>query len=318
MVEVIEHIVVPGRPALDEGHAKPPFEQVHLHSTGNITDSLEGEKNYLATNYESANYTHIVGWNPKTKQAEAWQVMATNGGAYDVGGDWNWEAYAAIEFAEGSITNREQFFAAYQIYIELTRQLAVEAGLTDFTLDTSATPGIKTHNYASATGHGSDHVDPLPFLASWGVSYEQLKQDVFNGTASQPKPDKGIVVGATVAPYRNDDEQKGNLFIADAVVSSGGIDQLASYVLVGGADQFTWANNGVPTALVDEYDSTGEHKTDDQIIQVGSYFRFNVNFVITSQNINATNKQSYSFIVPVGYNAGYGFWVLTSYLKEIA
>ncbi|GAK30234.1 N-acetylmuramoyl-L-alanine amidase [Weissella oryzae SG25] len=317
MVEVLDNIVVPGRPALDAGLAKPPFTQVHLHSTANILDSLESEKNYLSTSYESANYTHIVGWNPKTKQAEAWQVMATDGGAYDFGGDWNWEAYAAIEFAEGSITNKEQFFATYKIYIELAIQLAKEAGITDFTLDTPEVPGVKTHNYASATGHGSDHVDPLPFLERWGVSYDQLKKDILNGVASQPKEPQGVVVGAVVEPYRADDKDKGTLFTADAVTTSAGIAQLASYLLAGGADQFAWADNGIPTAFVDEYDSTGENKTEDQVIEVGSYFRFNVNFVITSQANNATSGKNYSFIIPEGYTSGYGFWVLTDYLREV-
>lgn len=325
MVEVLNQIVVPGHPALEAGLAVAPFGQVHLHSTGNDKDSLSGEKNYLANNYPAANYTNLVGWNPATNRAEAWQVMATNGGAYDVGGDWNWEGYASIEFAEGSITNQDQFKATYGVYIALAVQLGREAGISDLSLDNSNIKGIKTHNYASATGHGSDHVDPLPFLQKWGVSYQQLKNDIANGAASEPgnttaphpAPDNGgagVKVGSHVQPRWREDEGLGKLFIADAVTTVNKIDQLAEYDMAGGSAGFTWSENGIPTDVVDEYNSDGTAKTGDQVMQTGSYFRFNVYFTVTKQGTDESNGKSYSYIVPDGYADDYGFWVLTEYL----
>ena len=165
MVNVVNKIVVPGRPAVDNGIAYAPFKQVHLHSTGNTNSTMQNEVDFLARNWKNAYYTHLVGIDGNGNAA-AWQVAQTNGGAYDVGGDWNWEGYAAIEFAE-RIETQEQFNAAYAVYVELLRQLAQEAGIADFTLDTGDLTGIKTHNFASKTGHGSDHVDPLPFLAGF-------------------------------------------------------------------------------------------------------------------------------------------------------
>nr|CAI9751032.1 holin [Caudoviricetes sp.]CAI9751104.1 holin [Caudoviricetes sp.] len=35
MVNVVNKIVVPGRPAVDNGIAYAPFKQIHAHSTGN-------------------------------------------------------------------------------------------------------------------------------------------------------------------------------------------------------------------------------------------------------------------------------------------
>lgn len=187
MVEVINQIVVPGRPARDSGYSDPPYRQVHLHSTGNPNSSIENEKNYLANNWSGAFYTHLVGFNPATNRAEAWQVAQTNAGGWDLGGDWNVEGYASIEFVEGSVKTQDQFNQAYRVYIELARQLADEAGIPK-TIDTADVWGIKTHNYASATGHGSDHVDPIQFLANWGVSRDQLNNDIINGLGGYTPP----------------------------------------------------------------------------------------------------------------------------------
>ena len=82
------------------------------------------------------------------------------------------------------MTSQADFDKSYRAYIELARDLAKQAGIP-LTLDTSDIAGIKTHNYASRTGHGSDHVDPIAFLAKGGVSYEQLKRDIENGFDAQ-------------------------------------------------------------------------------------------------------------------------------------
>ena len=70
----------------------------------------------------------------------------------------------------------------YRLYIELLRNLADEAGLPK-TLDSDALEGIKSHEYCTNNqpNNFSDHVDPYPYLASWGISREQFKHDIENG-----------------------------------------------------------------------------------------------------------------------------------------
>ena len=70
----------------------------------------------------------------------------------------------------------------YRLYIELLRNLADEAGLPK-TLDSDLLEGIKSHEYCTNNqpNNYSDHVDPYPYLASWGISREQFKQDIENG-----------------------------------------------------------------------------------------------------------------------------------------
>lgn len=258
MVNVVNKIVVPGKPAVEAGLAVLPFGQVHYHSTGNANSSMQNEADYLKNHWQGAYYTHLVGIDGNGNAA-AWQVAAVNGGSYDLGGDWNWEGYAAIEFVEGSIKTQDQFNKAYAVYIALGHQLAQEAGITDFTLDTGATKGNKTHNYASATGHGSDHVDPLPFLAKWGISYEQFKKDVKNAKASsgsgsvqKVSTSKPATSSSAIQQFKNVGNHFTNTktFKVDKIAKVNGIWQMINYNLAGGKDA-DWTNNGIPLDIVD-------------------------------------------------------------------
>lgn len=258
MVNVVNKIVVPGRPAVEAGLAVLPFEQVHYHSTGNAKSSMQNEADYLKNHWQGAYYTHLVGIDGNGNAA-AWQVAAVNGGAYDVGGDWNWEGYAAIEFVEGSIKTQDQFNKAYAVYIALGHQLAQEAGIRDFTLDTGANNGNKTHNYASATGHGSDHVDPLPFLAKWGISYDQFKKDVKNAKASsgsgsvkKVSTSKPATSSSAIQQFKKAGNHFTNTktFKVDKIAKVNGIWQMINYNLAGGKDA-DWTNNGIPLDIVD-------------------------------------------------------------------
>lgn len=304
MVNIEKKIVVPGRPALDNRLARAPFRQVHLHSTGSLAPD-DNFVSYLSRSWGNAYYTHLVG------QGRVIQVGNTNGGAYDVGGDWNWETYAAIEFNE-QVASQAQFNSDYKNYINLARQLAKEAGITDFTLDTPGTVGIKTHNYASATGHGSDHVDPLPFLAKWGVSYDKLKHDIKYGVGgSEPvsyskpaqatnKVDQVLNVGdyfKAKPAYRVDELKKVN-----------GIWQVVNYAFAGGKP-INWTLNGVGVESVDKVDKNGK-KTKDQTLHVGDYFRLHSDRIKVVANDPATNG--------VAFGTRYGnVWVSADTLTEV-
>lgn len=255
-------IVVPNGYVYQQSALQPGFHQIHMHSTGNPTASVQNERDYLARHYNAANYTHLVGIT--NGAVDIRQVMNTNGGAWDVGGDWNWETYAAIEFSEGSIKSQADFNKAYPAYIWLARYLAKQAGIV-YTIDNLKTIGIKSHNYASATGHGSDHVDPIPFLAKWGVSRDKFNRDLVNGVGN----DK--IVAPVVTPTNNTSSSStpatsssaiqqfknaGNHFTntktfkVDKIAKVNGIWQMINYALAGGTDA-DWTNNGIPLDIVD-------------------------------------------------------------------
>lgn len=256
-----EDIVVPNGYVYHQSALQPGFHQIHMHSTGNERASVQNERDYLAGHYNAANYNYLVGIT--NGQVDIRHVMNDNGGAWDVGGDWNWETYAAIEFSEG-IKSQADFNKAYPAYIWLARYLAKQAGIT-YTIDNLNTVGIKSHNYASATGHGSDHVDPIPFLAKWGVSRDKFNRDLVNGvgddtivapvvksTSNTNSTSKPASSSSSIQQFKNAGNHFTNTktFKVDKIAKVNGIWQMINYALAGGKDA-SWMNNGIPLDIVD-------------------------------------------------------------------
>ena len=156
-----------------------PYRQVHAHSTGNPTSKASGEATYMSNkDLSSGFYTHVVG------NGKVYQTAYVGQGAWDVGGGWNNETFAAVELIESHQTY-EEFRTDYEIYIQLLRDLANQGGIP-ITVDTDSLEGIKTHYYCTNNqpNNFSDHIDPYPYLAKWGITKEQFKQDVETGTVS--------------------------------------------------------------------------------------------------------------------------------------
>lgn len=173
-----------------------PYRQVHAHSTGNRNSTAQNEADYhMRRPVESGFFSHVVG------NGRVMQVGPVNQGAYDVGGGWNYETYAAVELIESHST-KEEFMEDYRLYVQLLRDLADEAGLPK-TLDSDALEGIKSHDYCTNNqpNNFSDHVDPYPYLAKWGISREQFKRDIENGLEFK----EGWQKNATGWWYQNSD-----------------------------------------------------------------------------------------------------------------
>lgn len=152
-----------------------PYGQIHAHSTGNASSTAQNEADYhMRRPIESGFFSHVVG------NGRIIQTAPVNRGAYDVGGGWNAWGYAQVELIESHRTQAE-FDRDYKLYVELLRQLAKEASLP-CTLDSGNT-GILTHEYCTyhQPNNKSDHVDPYPYLAKWGISRVQFKKDIENG-----------------------------------------------------------------------------------------------------------------------------------------
>lgn len=152
-----------------------PYRQVHAHSTGNTGSTAQNEADYMSRKeLNTGFYTHVVG------NGQVIQVAPVNRGAWDVGGGYNYETYAAVELIE-SHGSKEEFMRDYKIYCELLFDLAKQAGIPT-TLDTGDLSGIKTHNYCTNNqpNNGSDHVDPIPYLTKWGITQQQFAKDILN------------------------------------------------------------------------------------------------------------------------------------------
>lgn len=153
-----------------------PYRQIHPHSTGNPNSTAQNEADYMnRKDLSSGFYTHVVG------NGQVIQTAEVGRGAYDVGGSWNYETYAAVELIQSHST-RAEFERDYRLYVDLLRQLAKEAGIP-LTLDTKDLAGIKTHMYCTYNqpNNGSDHIDPYPYLNQWGITVDQFERDLANG-----------------------------------------------------------------------------------------------------------------------------------------
>ncbi|WP_375269998.1 hypothetical protein DOK67_0000146 [Enterococcus sp. DIV0212c] len=155
-----------------------PYKQVHAHSTGNPRSTVQNEADNQTNNKPVAFFTHVVG------NGQIIQIAEVGRGAYDVGGDWNYETYAAVELIE-SHANRAEFDRDYRLYVDLLRQLVKDTNLP-CTLDSKDLAGIKTHMFCTYNqpGNASDHIDPYPYLNKWGVTVDQFERDLANGFGS--------------------------------------------------------------------------------------------------------------------------------------
>ncbi|MGX7163399.1 peptidoglycan recognition protein family protein [Enterococcus massiliensis] len=181
-----------------------PYGQVHAHSTGNPSSTAQNEADYhMRRPINSGFFSHVVG------NGRVIQTAPVNRGAYDVGGGWNAWGYAQVELIESHKTKAE-FLKDYKIYVELLRDLA-KAAKIPIKVD-SGNVGILSHAYCTAhqPNNGSDHVDPYPYLAKWGISKAQFKKDVESGKVggtvvskpvTKPKP---APVKPTVAQLKVD------------------------------------------------------------------------------------------------------------------
>lgn len=154
-----------------------PYRQVHAHSTGNPRSTAQNEADYVNNKDDITTgfYSHVVG------NGRVIQVTPVGQGAYDVGGGWNYETFASVELLESHGTYAE-FRKDYEIYIQLLRDLAIQGDIP-LTLDTDDLEGIKTHYFCTNNqpNNFSDHIDPLPYLAKWGIDFNQFKHDIENG-----------------------------------------------------------------------------------------------------------------------------------------
>lgn len=183
-----------------------PYGQIHAHSTGNPSSTAQNEADYhMRRPVESGFFSHVVG------NGRIIQTAPVNRGAYDVGGGWNAWGYAHVELIESHKTKAE-FTRDYKLYVELLRQLAKEAKIP-LKVD-AGNVGILSHEYCTKhqPNNGSDHIDPYPYLAKWGISRAQFKKDVekgfgntssssSSGLAKNPKPLSDGKVGDTVKVY---------------------------------------------------------------------------------------------------------------------
>jgi N-acetylmuramoyl-L-alanine amidase len=75
-----------------------PYRQVHAHSTGNPTSTVQNEVDNQINNRPQGFANDWVG------NSRIVRTSPLNRGAYDVGGGWNAETFASVELIESHRT----------------------------------------------------------------------------------------------------------------------------------------------------------------------------------------------------------------------
>ncbi|WP_185830555.1 LysM peptidoglycan-binding domain-containing protein [Siminovitchia terrae] len=187
MTYKIEKRIIPGLPNI-------PLTAIRFvvgHESGNPNNtgpnSLEAEINFMTRNFRNAFTFHWVGGGGRIVQLAPVGRMQ-----YGAGPKANPYSYAHVELAR--TRDPETFKKDYAAYIWLLRHLADQAGIPK-KLDegTSATKGIKSHDWIRRNLGGTTHTDPFGYLAQFGVTAAQFKRDVENGIGVAKPADKPAV-----------------------------------------------------------------------------------------------------------------------------
>ena len=105
-------------------------------------------------------------------------------------------------------------------------------------------------------------------------------------------------------------------YVADAVEKIYGMVQIREDLNAGGADKFTWKDNGIPERFVDIVNSNGKKVWNSDFIHVkkGSKFVFNRSFTISKTAADSGTKY---YQLDAGLGDDYKFWVVGTYLYKI-
>lgn len=233
-----------------------------LHESGNASntgaDSLDREVSYMKRNWTSAYVSFFVGSGGRV-------VQLANTGTFQYGAlTANGYACAQIELAR---TNDEATFKKdYESYINLARDLSKKSGIP-LTLD-GVGNGIKSHNWVTQN-LGGDHTDPYGYLASWGITKQQLASDLLNGISStkEVESEKTTTKPGTSTPTPKTTTQK--IYQVNAMTYAYGLWQVKSDYLV--PTDFAWYENGIAVGDITLVDAKGNILA-DQTTKVGSYF----------------------------------------------
>lgn len=163
--EIETHYTIPQGVAGGYRYGKP--EGVVIHSSGNDNDSIEGEINYMTQHYQNA-FTHA--WCDNKKIIE---ISNTDYACWGAGPNAN-ARFAQIEIVENKnlsdkqhqeAIDRQCFWAAMQCFYY---------GIEPIDATKNGHGTIWTHKAVSQFLGGTDHNDPIAYIARHGVTWAEM------------------------------------------------------------------------------------------------------------------------------------------------
>lgn len=163
---------------LNEGsNQKTNNNFITIHSTATPNATAKEEAQYFKNNWLSSEaYVQLV-----VDDQDCYLIGDIGYVAWGAGPTANFNSPVQIELCEFP-NNPVRAQEAYTNYIHLIRQFCDILGIPK-KLDRGLAKEVRTHNYWARTNHETSHTDPQTYLASIGISFEQLRSDV-EGTKS--------------------------------------------------------------------------------------------------------------------------------------
>lgn len=164
--------LIPGLPHNSYRHGKP--EGIVLHEVGYYGGTAEGNRKYEASHWKSAFVHFFVDWDSIIQCAD------TDYLAYGAGHVAN-QRFIHIELVRTK--DKAQFERSYNRYVWLIARLLKQYGLKP---DRRTT--LWTHKDVTKYLGGTTHQDPDAYLATYGVSVDELIADITSAYNGSDKP----------------------------------------------------------------------------------------------------------------------------------
>lgn len=164
--------------AVNEGSSeKTSCKWIVAHSTATTNAPAKNVASYFKNNWRtSETYTQLV-----IDDNDCYLVGDLDFVAWGAGYTANHASPVQIELCE--FTDKDRAIKAYKNFVNTLRYYAKVYDLP-CELDNGTGAGIKTHNYLSRVTRETSHTDPLTYLQTIGISYEQFKNDIKNGVGN--------------------------------------------------------------------------------------------------------------------------------------
>jgi N-acetylmuramoyl-L-alanine amidase CwlA len=172
---MIEQNYIPNLPQIPFRNGVGQFEGIVMHSTAVYGDSALGERNYECSHYQDA-FVHAFSDPHSTIE-----TANPNFIAYGAGPTAN-QRYLHSELCQvkndGSDQSKADFKASYDNWVNYAAQRLYDRKLGVTCACKEGTGTVWQHYNVTEWLGGSTHVDPMDYLVTWGVTWEQVIADI--------------------------------------------------------------------------------------------------------------------------------------------
>jgi N-acetylmuramoyl-L-alanine amidase CwlA len=190
----VEQRWIPGLPQLPYRNGVGAYEGVVLHFTDNYNSTIEGEVNYMSQNWQNA-FVHEFASADKSIQTANPAYLCW--GCGPVGN----KRFVQIELVVAH--TKDDFEKSFDRWCERAAEylFARKLGVIPAKPDGSGT--LWSHADVSRYLGGTDHQDPIDYLAKWGKTWQDVINRVtayYNGLVADSTPKPATTPTPTPAP----------------------------------------------------------------------------------------------------------------------